>query len=198
MARSVCSVRMFIAYILVCFLCITSLTSGREIPKKRLGHDITPFNTYRQKRKTEDRTNEEKTLYNPNRNRRTIGTAITNARGLLGKVFNSIFQREQVDSVNHIPPTPTQLRPITTDELLIPNDGPHSSADILSLPTNVPLIPTNRRPKLIDTSGSGSSKIPQALFVSQLGGLAVISTPDLKKIPEPNFLKQAAFPGNVL
>ena len=194
MTRSVCSVHIFIAYILVCFLCITSLTSGREIPNKRLGHDITPFNTYQQKRKTEDRNNEEKTLNNLNKNHRTIGTAIINARGLLGRVFNSIFHREQVDPINHIPPTPIQLRSITTDKFPIPNDGPRSPTDILTLPTNVPLIPSNRRPKFIDTSGSGSSEIPQALFVSQLGGLRVIPAPDLTK---PNFLKQA-FPGNFL
>ena len=83
MARSVCSVHIFIAYIIVCFVCITSLTSGREISSKRLDHNITPVNTYLQQRKTEDRNNEEKTMYTLNRNRRTIGSAITNTRKLI-------------------------------------------------------------------------------------------------------------------
>ena len=203
MASSVCSVLIFIAYIIVRFVCITSLTSGREIPSKRLDHNITPFNTYLQQRKTGGRNNAEKTLYTLNRNRRTIGTTMRNTRGLLGRILNSIFQRENVDYLYYIPPNPipqsdTYYRPLTTDELPIPTHRPISPTDIPTLPTTVPPVPTNRRPQLVDTSGSGNTKIPQAPFVSQFGGLTVIPAPDLTKVPEPNFLKQSAFPGNFL
>ena len=129
MARPVCSVLIFIAYIIVCFVCITSLTPGREIASKRLDHNITPFNTYLQQRKTGGRTDAEKTLYTLNRNRRTIGTAMRNTRGLLGRILNSIFQRKNVDYLyyippNHIPQTDTYYRPITTDELPTPTHRP--------------------------------------------------------------------------
>ena len=179
MARSVCSVLIFIAYIIVSFVCITSLTSGREIPSKRLGNNITPFIIHLQHRKTEDHNNEEQTLYTLNRNRRTIGTA----RGLLGRIFNSIFQRR---------------RPITTDEPPIPTNGPIFPTDIPILPTNVAIIPTSRPLIFTDTSESGNNKIPQAPFVSEHGGLTVIPAPVLVKVPEPTFLKQASFSGNIL
>ena len=200
MARFVCSVLIFIAYIIVSFVSITSLTSGREIPSKKLGYNITPFIIHLQQRKIEDHNNEEKTVYTLNRNRRTIGSAITNTRALLGRIFNSIFQRENVDIdyLYYTPPAHTHYRPITTDELPIPTHRPISATDIPTLPTTVRPVPTNRRPQSIDTSGSGNRKIPQAPFVSEFGGLTVIPAPDLTKVPEPNFLKQSAFPGNLL
>ena len=179
MARSVCSVLIFMAYIIVSFVCITSLTSGREIPSKRLGYNITPLIIHLQHRKTEDHNNEEQTLYTLNRNRRTIGTA----RGLLGRIFNSIFQRR---------------RPITTDEPPIPTDGPIFPTDIPILPTNVARIPKSRPLIFTDTSESGNNKIPQAPFVSEHGGLTVIPAPVLVRFPEPTFLKQASFSGNIL
>ena len=196
MARSVCSVLIFMACIIVSFVCITSLTSGREIPSKRLGNNITPFIIHLQHRKTEDHNNEEQTLYTLNRNRRTIGIA----RGLLGRIFNSIFQRDNVDIDHHhyIPPTHTYYRPITTDEPPIPTDGPIFPTDIPILPTNVAIIPTSRPLIFTDTSESGNNKIPQAPFVSEHGGLTVIPAPVLVKVPEPTFLKQASFSGNIL
>ena len=139
-------------------------------------------------------------MYTLNRNRRTIGSALKNTRGLFGRIFNAIFQRDHVDIdyLYYIPPTHTHYRPITTDELPIPTDEPLSPTDIPTLPTNVALNPTNRPPIFTDTTEIGNNKIPQAPLVSDLGGLTVIPAPDLTKVPEPNFLKQAVFPGNIL
>ena len=200
MARSVCSVLIFIAYIIVSFVSITSLTSGREIPSKSLGYNITPFNIHLQQRKIEDHNNEEKTVYTLNRNRRTIGSAITNTRALLSRIFSSIFQRENVDIdyLYYTPPAHTHYRPITTDELPIPTDGSIFPTDIPTRPINVARVPTNIPLIFSDTSGRGNNKIPHAPFVSEPGALTVIPAPDLTKVPEPNFLEQDAFPGNIL
>ena len=200
MASSVCSVHTIIAYIIVCFVCITSLTSGREIPSKKLGHNITPFIIHLQQRKIEDHNNEEKTVYTLNRNRRTIGSAITNTRALLSRIFSSIFQRENVDIdyLYYTPPAHTHYRPITTDELPIPTDGSIFPTDIPTRPINVALVPTNIPLIFSDTSGRGNNKIQHAPFVSEPGALTVIPAPDLTKVPEPNFLEQDAFPGNIL
>ena len=200
MASSVCSVHIFIAYIIVCFVCIASLTSGREILRKKLGYNITPSILHLQQRKIEDHNHEEKTMYTLNRNRRTIGRALTNTRGLFGRIFNAIFQRDNVDIdyLYYIPPTQNHYRPITTDELPIPTDEPLFPTDLPTLPANMALNRTNRPLTFTDTTEIGNNKIPQAPLVSELGGLTVIPAPDLTKVPEPNFLKQAAFPGNIL
>ena len=46
--------------------------------------------------------------------------------------------------------------------------------------------------------GEVNNKIPHAPIVSEPGALTRIPAPDLTKVPEPNFLEQDAFPGNIL
>ena len=96
MARSVCSVLIFIAYIIVSFVCITSLTSGKEIPSKRLGYNITPFIRHLQKRKTEDHNNEEDNNTTPVNPTNIIIFADDNTPTLSNK--NPIILKETIEN----------------------------------------------------------------------------------------------------
>ena len=143
MARPVLSVVIFLVNLMVCFVCIISITSGREIPSKKTqidsnegGRDI-PFNRHIQKLKENDSDNEEKEMYIQNRNRRRIRRSF----GRLRRVFNSIFRRQKkvIPAAN--------ISPIPTDGSPIPTDGPQFPTDCPPIKTVIPAPGLSKVPK---------------------------------------------------
>ena len=128
MARPVWSVVILLANLMFCFVCIISITSGREIPSKKShidsnegGRDI-PFNIHIQRLKEDDNDNEEKEMFSQNRNRRRIRRSF----GRLRRVFNSIFRRQKkvIPAAN--------ISPIPTDGPQFPTDCPPIKTVILA------------------------------------------------------------------
>ena len=149
MARPVWSVEILMANLMVSFVCIISITSGREISSKKTdidskegGMDIS-FNRQIQRLKEDDYYNEEKEMYTHNRNRRRIRRSF----GLLSRVFNSIFRRQ-----NKVIPA-ANISPIPTDRPLFSTDGP--------------LLPTDCPPIKTVIPAPGLSKVPKPDFLKQ-------------------------------
>ena len=127
MARPVWSVVIFLVNLMICFVCIISITSGREIPSKKTqidsnegGRNI-PFNIHIQRLKEDDYDNEETEMFSQNRNRRRIRRSF----GRLRRVFNSIFRRQnKVIPAANISPIPTDRPPFSTHGPSLPTDCP--------------------------------------------------------------------------
>ena len=127
MARPVWSVVILLANLMFCFVCIISITSGREILSKKThidsneGRRDNPSNKHIQKLKEDDNDNEEKKTYTQNSNLRRVRRSF----GRLRRVFNSIFRRQKkVIPAANISPIPTDGFPLPTDEAPIPTDCP--------------------------------------------------------------------------
>ena len=156
MARAVWSVVILFANLMFCFVCIISITSGREIASKKTHIDSNeggrdnPSNIHIQKLKEEDNDNEEKKMYTLNSNLRRVRRSF----GRLRRVFNSIFRRQ-----NKVIPA-ANISPIPTDGARFPTDGS-------PLPTDIPPLPTDCLPIKTVIPAPGLSKVPKPDFLKQ-------------------------------
>ena len=127
MARPVWSVVILLANLMFCFVCIISITSGREIQGKKTHIDSNEggrdnsSNIHSQKLREDDNENEEKKMYTQNNNLRRVRRSF----GRLRRVFNSIFRRQKkVIPAANMSPIPTDGFPLPTDGHPLPTDCP--------------------------------------------------------------------------
>ena len=150
MARPVWSVVILLANLMFCFVCIISITSGREIQGKKTHIDSNEggrdnsSNIHSQKLREDDNENEEKKMYTQNNNLRRVRRSF----GRLRRVFNSIFRRQKkVIPAANMSPIPTDRFPLPTDGHPLPTDGHPVPTDCPPIKTVIPAPGLSKVPK---------------------------------------------------